>query len=142
MKLAQPKPSMGQAIKPWSPHRQVLWAVGVFGLIFWGLAVLFTLAVGGFGPGSEIPRASFRDLPVLLLPSAPCIYYIVVAHRVWSRVLGYIGAVMHAIMLILLLVMIVGSGERVLALLPFLIVGPIAWILHARSNGFMRRHDD
>jgi len=127
---------MSDSIKPWSTQRQVLWAVGVFGLVFWTLAVLWALLVGGFGPGKQVPRAGLADIPWLLLPGIPCIYYIVVAHRAWTRKLWYIGAVVHAIMLIALLASVILSGGGTLALLPFLIVGPITWILHAKRNTF------
>ncbi len=127
---------MSNPIKPWSTHRQVLWAVGVFGLILWALGVLWALIVGGFGPGKEVPRVGLWDLPGLLLPSIPCVYYIVVAHRPWTRNLWHIGFVMHVLMGILFLASVVSSGGRTFVLLPFLIVGPITWILHGRRNTF------
>ena len=125
---------MRNPIKPWTNHRQVLWAVGVFGLIFWALAALWVFLVGGFGPGKQVPRAGFTDLLGFIVLSLPCVYYIVVAHRAWTRELWHIGVVMHALMLILFFASVIASGGRTMALLPFLIVGPITWILHARRN--------
>ena len=125
---------MSSSIKPWSTQRQVLWALGVFGLVFWILAVLWALVIGGFGPGKQVPRAGLADLPWLCLPTVPCFYYIVVAHRVWTRRLWRAGAVMHVLMIIVFVASVALTRGDTLVLLPFLLIGPLTWILHAKRN--------
>jgi len=74
-----------RATVPWSNHRQVLWAVGVLGLLF----LAFAFLVGWFLQGGFDPDLKhLRDVSALifeLIPAAPCVYYIVVAHGVWNR---------------------------------------------------------
>src|SRR5213593_544585 len=77
---------MSNPIKPWSNHRQVLWAIGVFGLLLLAAGLLMAWFLqGGFGPGKQTSSTGLADIFGTILFSIPCIYYIVVAHRPWTR---------------------------------------------------------
>src|SRR6266567_714067 len=126
-------PRMNTPIKPWSNHRQVLWALGVFSLIFLALALgLIFLIQGGFGPGSKPAAPRFPEFFGAILLAIPCVYYIVVAHRAWSRKLWVVGIVIHLFLLVFLLFTLVASHGASLIVLPFLLVGPVTWYLHAK----------
>ncbi len=77
---------MTNPVKPWSNHRQVLWAIGVFSLLLlaFGLFMVWFLQ-GGFDSGKQKSPPGLADLFGTLLLGIPCVYYIVVAHRAWSR---------------------------------------------------------
>src|SRR5437764_13260358 len=60
---------MSTPIKPWSLHRQLLWLIGVLGLVLlWlGLFAAFLLQ-GGFGPGKQGSPPGFTALFLRRLP--------------------------------------------------------------------------
>jgi hypothetical protein len=132
---------MNTGIKPWSNHRQVLWALGVFGLIFLAFVLLMVwLLQGGFGPGKETSPPGLADFFGTVLLSVPCVYYIVVAHLAWTRKLWIIGVVIHSLVLIIILVMaVLAHHGGSFAALPFLLGGPVAWILYAKRNTLSER---
>lgn len=128
---------MSKSIKPWSNHRQVLWAIGAFDL----LLLAFTLFMawflqGGFGPGKQTSPPGLPDLFGAVLLGIPFAYYLVVAHRASSRRLWIIGIIIHSILLTAFLFALVVSSGGVLIALPFLLVAPVTWFLYAKRNTF------
>jgi hypothetical protein len=128
---------MSPPVKPWSNHRQVLWAIGAFGLLLlaFGLLIAWFLQ-GGFGPGKQTSPPGLADLFGTLLLSIPCVYYIVVAHRAWTRKLWVIGVVIHSLMLIALVAALLQYRGGSLVALPFFLIGPVTWILYAKRSTF------
>src|SRR6266550_3236476 len=124
---------MSTPIKPWSIHRQILWLVGVLDLLLlWlGLFAAFMLQ-GGFGPGSHTSPPGLADLLGVTLCSSLGAYYIVVAHRVWTRRLWRVGLAVHG----LVLVYLIASGA--LSGIPVVLVWAAAWIIYARRNIFAK----
>ncbi len=122
---------MNTSVKPWSIYRQVLWLVGALGLLLlWlGLFAAFMLHAG-FGPGKQISPPGLTDLFDVICCSALGTYYIVVAHRVWTRRLWRAGLVIHG----LLAVFLIASGA--LSAIPMLVVWAVAWIVYAGRNTF------
>ena len=126
---------MRDPIKPWSNHRQLLWALGVFGLIFLAFFLFLDwLLQGGFGPGVSPRPPGLPEVFGALLFAIPCIYYIAVAHHAWTRKLWIIGIVIHSLFLLFLVVAFIGSGGRGLVLLPVFFVGPLTWFGYAKRN--------
>ena len=130
---------MSTPTRPWSTHRQILWVLGVFGLIvlLCSLAMAWLLR-GGIGPGSRTTPPGLIDILGAALLAAPCVYYILVAQRVWTRQLWATGIVIHLLVVILIVAVVVAGHERSLMALPFLLGGPVAWILYARRNALSR----
>ena len=128
---------MTTPIKPWSNHRQVLWAMGVFGLFLLAFGLFMNCVFGGFGPGAQPPPwPGLMDMLGLVLLTVSCVYYIAVAHRVWTRNLWLIGVVIHSLLFIILLIMLFPfSGVRLLVW-PIFLIGPLTWILYAKRNRF------
>jgi hypothetical protein len=128
---------MNNPVKPWSNNRQFLWAIGVLGLVLvtFGLGLAFLLQ-GGFGPGSRTSPPGVAELGGGVLLSIPCVYYVVVAHRPWTRKLWFIGVIIHCVMLLAFLISILQSRGGSIVLLPVLLVGPVTWILYAKRNTF------
>jgi hypothetical protein len=128
---------MSTPIRPWSKHRQILWALGVFGLLVLvcSLAVAWVLR-GGFGPGARTSPPDLADLLGTALLAVPCVYYIVVPQRVWTRKLWATGIIIHLLVLLLLVAVVLAGRGRSLTALPFLLGGTVAWILYARRNAF------
>src|SRR5437867_440140 len=122
---------MNTPIKPWSIHRQILWLVGVLGLLllWFGLFVGFVLQ-GGFGPGSHTSPPGLADLVGVTLCSVLGVYYIVVARGVWTRRLWRVGLAVHG----LVFVYLIASGLR--SAIPLVLVWATAWIIYARRNTF------
>ena len=111
---------MSNRIKPWSNHRQILWAIGVFGLLFWAFGLFMLCTITLLGPGSQSSPPDVADLFGVVLCSVPYIYYIVVAHRAWTRKLWFVGVVIHCLMLILILIsMLQYHGRSLVALADF-----------------------
>src|SRR5258706_14022013 len=101
---------MNTPIKPWSNHRQILWAVGVVGLILIVLALCVTFFLqGGFGPGSKTSPPGFPEFFSIASFAVPFVYYVVVAHRTWTRNLWLAGVVIHVLLLAFLLFTLVAS---------------------------------
>jgi hypothetical protein len=123
---------MNTPVKPWSLHRQILWLMGVIGLVLlWlGLFAAFMLQ-GGFGPGKQTSPRGFATLFGVIFLSACCIYYIAVAQRVWTRRLFWIGVAVHGATVVFLL----ASGGS--PALPFAVLWSSAWIIYARRNTFV-----
>src|SRR5512140_3603420 len=123
---------MNAPIKPWSLHRQLLWLMGVVGLVLlWlGWFAAFMLQ-GGFGPGTQSSPPGFTAFICVVFLSACCAYYIAVARRAWTRRLFWMGVAVHGITAIILLV---GGGW---AALPFAALWSAAWIIYARRNTFV-----
>src|SRR5882724_1109387 len=130
---------MTNPVKPWSNHRQVLWAIGVFSLLLlaFGLFMVWFLQ-GGFDSGKQKSPPGLADLFGTLLLGIPCVYYIVVAHRAWSRKLWIIGLVIHSVLLALFILALITSRGSAAIALPFLLVGPVTWILYAKRNTLSR----
>jgi hypothetical protein len=122
---------MNTPIKPWSIHRQVLWLVGVLGLLllWFGLFVAFILQ-GGFGPGSHTSPPGLADLVFVTLCSVLGVYYIVVAHRVWTRRLWTVGLAVHGLVIVYLIASGVAAG------IPLVLIWAAAWGIYARRNTF------
>src|SRR5258705_11071877 len=128
---------MSNPIKPVSNHRQVLWALGVLGLVFLALALcLAFLLQGGFGAGSKASPPGLPEFFGAVLLAIPCIYYIIVARSAWTRKLWAIGVVMHLFLVVLAVFALPASPDSSLAILPFLLVGPATWIPYAKRNAF------
>lgn len=126
---------MNSPAKPWSNQRQILWALGAFGLLFLAFSLFVAwIFHGGFGPGSNTSPPGLVDLLVTLLLSVPCIYYIVVAHRAWSRKLWVVGLAIHSMLFILMLSLLLTGGVGALIMIPFFLAGPIAWLVYAKRN--------
>jgi hypothetical protein len=128
---------MTAPVKPWSNHRKVLWAIGALGLLLlaFGLLVAWFLQ-GGFGPGKQTSPPGLTELCVGLLLGIPCVYYIIVAHRPWSRKLWIVGVAIHSVLLALFLFAVIKSSGAAFLALPFLLVGPVTWLLYAKRNTF------
>ena len=128
---------MSNPVKPWSNHRQVLWAIGVFGLLLLAFGLFMAwLLQGGFGPGKHTSPPGLPDLFGATLLSIPYVYYVVVAHRAWSRRLWIMGVVIHSVMVALFVFALIASSGGVAIALPFVLVGPVTWILYAKRNAF------
>src|SRR5258707_710596 len=128
---------MSTPIKPWSNHRQILWAVGVVGLVLIVLALSVTVFLqGGFGPGLKTSPPGLPEFLGIGLLAVPFVYYVVVAHRPWTRKLWLVGVVIHLLFLVFLLFTLVASRGGSIIALPFLLVGPVTWILYAKRNTF------
>ena len=125
---------MNTPVKPWSIYRQVLWLVGVLGLLllWFGLFVAFMLQ-GGFGPGSQTSPPGLSDLVAAVVCSFLGVYYLVVAHRDWTRRLWRVGLTIHG----LVFVYLVASGA--LSGIPLVLIGATAWIVYATRNRFAER---
>ena len=123
---------MSTSVKPWSLHRQILWLMGVLGLmlLLLGLFIAFMLQ-GGFGPGKQTSPPGFSALFDALFLSGCCIYYIAVARSVWTRRLFWIGVAVHGTTVIFLL----ANGG--LAALSFAMLWSSAWIIYASRNKFI-----
>src|SRR5438445_10947286 len=101
---------MSNPINPCSNHRQILWAVGVVCLILIALALCVTFFLqGGFGPGSKTSAPGFPEFLGIPLLAVPFVYYVVVAHRPWTRKLWLVGVVIHLLLLVFLLFTLVAS---------------------------------
>jgi hypothetical protein len=126
---------MSNPIKPWSNHHQVVWAIGVLGLLFlvFGLFMAWLLK-GGFGPGNQTSPPGITDLFGTVLLGIPFVYYIVVAHRPWTRKLWITGVVIHCVTLIFFILALMRYRGGNLAAPPFLLVGLVTWILYAKRN--------
>ncbi len=131
---------MNAPVKPWSNHRQVLWAVGAIGLLLltFGLVMAWFLQ-GGFGPGKQSSPPGLADLLVAILLGIPCAYYMIVAHRPWSRRLWVAGVTIHSALFAVFLFVLIESGGTAVLALPFLVVGPVTWLLYAKRNTFSQR---
>ena len=131
---------MSAPVKPWTNHRQVLWAIGGLGLLLlaFGLSMAWFLQ-GGFGPGKQTSPPGIANWCFGMLLAIPCIYYIIVAHRPWSRKLWITGVIIHAVLLAFFLFAVIASGGTAIMALPFLLVGPITWVLYAKRNTFSER---
>jgi hypothetical protein len=128
---------MSNSVKPWSNHRQFLWAIGALGLLLLAFGLFITWFLqGGFGPGKHTSPPGLADLFATVLLSIPCVYYIVVAHRAWTRKLWVIGVVIHSVMLIGVVVTLLQYSGGSLAALPFLLIGPVTWMFYAKRNTF------
>ena len=126
--------------KPWSNHQQVLWALGVLGLICLALAVCLPfLLQGGFGPGSNTPSPGLPELFGAALLAVPCLYYIIVARSAWTRKLWAIGVVIHLFLVVFAVFTLVASRGGSFIILPFFLAGPVAWILYAKRNKFSEK---
>jgi hypothetical protein len=128
---------MSNSLKPWSNHRQVLWAVGALGLLLsaFGLFLAWFLQ-GGFGPGRHTSPPGLIDLCATLLLSIPYVYYIVVAHRAWTRKLWVIGVAIHSLLLIGVVATLLQHRGGSLVAPPLLLIGPVTWMLYAKRNTF------
>ena len=119
------------SVKPWNIYRQVLWLVGVLGLLLlWAALLLAFFLRGGFGPGSQTSPPGLAELFGVLLFSIPGIYYIVVAHRVWTRRLWRAGLVIHGLMFAIFIAIGAPSG------IPVVLIWAVAWIVFAKRNTF------
>ena len=120
---------MSASVKPWSIHRQILWLVGVAGLLllWFGLSAAFMLQ-GGFGPGSHTSPPGLADLLGVTLCSSLGVYCVVVAHRVWTRKLWRVGLAVHGLILVYLL------ANGALSGIPLVLVWAAAWINYVRRN--------
>jgi len=119
------------SIKPWNIYRQVLWLVGVLGLLLlWAALLLAFVLQGGFGPGKPTSPPGLAELFGAILFSIPGIYYIVVAHRAWTRRLWRIGLVIHGLTFAIFIATGAPSG------IPVVLVWAVAWIVFARRNTF------
>lgn len=128
---------MNAPVKPWSNHRQVLWAIGALGLLLVVSGQLMSWFLqGGFGPGKQTSPPGFADLCVGILLGMPCIYYLIVAHRPWSRKLWIVGVTIHSVLVALFLYAAVNSSGAAAVALPFVLSGPVTWLLYARRNSF------
>jgi hypothetical protein len=109
----------------------------VFGLVVLACSLGMAWVLrGGFGPGSRTSPPDLTDLIGTALLAVPCLYYIVVARRIWTRKLWVTGVVAHLLVLVLIVAVVLGGRGRSLTALPFLLGGPVAWILYARRNTF------
>ena len=119
---------MSTPIRPWTSHRHILCALAIFGLVVlvYSLGMAWVLQ-GGFGPGAHTSPPDLADLVGTGLLAVPCVYYIVVAQRVWTRKLWVAGIVIHLLVLVLIVAVVLGGRGRSLAALPFLLGGPVAW---------------
>jgi hypothetical protein len=128
---------MSMPTKPWRNGRQILLALGLLGLfvLLGSLGVAWVLQ-GGFGPGSRTSPPDRVDLLGTSLLAVPCVYYILVAQRVWTRRLCVTGIVIHLLVLLFIVALLLAGHGRSLTALPFLLGGPVCWVFHARRNTF------
>lgn len=120
---------MNTSVKPWSIYRQVLWLVGLLGLLLlWGGLFMAFVLHGGFGPGKQTSPPKFVDLVSVTVCSSLGVYYLAVAHRVWTRKLWRIGLVIHGVVVAFL---ICGGASSAI---PVVLIWSVAWIVYARRN--------
>ncbi len=93
---------------------------------------------GGFGPGSRTSPPGVIDLFCIALLAVPCVYYVVVPREVWTPKLRATGIVIHLLVLVLIVAVVAAGHGRSLMALPFLMGGPVAWILVVRRNAFSK----
>jgi hypothetical protein len=125
---------MNPAPKPWSNHRQILWASGVLGLILLGFSCLAHLFLGdGFKPGGPPSRGRPEEWLCVPAIAAAFIYYVVVAHSIWSRKLRTTGTALHA-MLPVPLAFWPQVGLSAVFALPLLFIGTLVWVVYAAIN--------
>ena len=127
---------------PWSNHRQVIWLIGVLGLGFFALACVMDQFFGGLDVDGRVtpPPRGFIDWLFGGVWVALSTYYIVLAHRGWSRHMWVIGVAVHSLYLaaIVLLLALLGTGTWAGSFVSALILlaGPTAWALYARRKKF------
>jgi len=120
---------MSNSIKPWSTCRQVLWLVAVLGLLFlWGGLFLAFMFRGGFGPGNQTSPPGLIHLVGVTVCSSLGVYYLLVAHRVWTRSLLRVGLVIHGGVVAFLIAGGVASA------IPAILIWALVWIVYAKRN--------
>ncbi len=93
---------------------------------------------GGFGPGAHTTPPDLVDALGAALLALPCVYYVIVARRVWTRKLWVAGVVIHLFVLLVILAVAVVGRAGSLAPVLFLLGGFTAWILYAKRNTFSK----
>jgi hypothetical protein len=122
---------MNTPIKPWSIYRQVLWLMGALGLLLlWFGFLVAVMLQGGFGPGSHTSPPSLADLVAVTMCSVLGAYYIVVAHRRWTRRLWRVGLAVHGLVVVYLIIN--GAFFGILLVL----IWAAAWSIYAQRNTF------
>ncbi len=120
--------------KDWSTDRQILWWTGVFGLLM--LVLVFTAWFVRGVPGQPSARPTLADALATTPIGIPCLYYIVVAERAWTRKLWNAGIVIHCATLILVLNWLLQYGGMTCVVWPVILVGPPAWTVFALRHKF------
>ncbi len=107
----------------------MVWGTGVFGLAI--LALLFTawLVRGVRGP-------TLADVLATLPIGVPCVYYLIVAERSWTRKLWHAGIVIHFTTMAFVVYSLLKFGGISCVLWPVILVGPPAWTLFALRHKF------
>jgi hypothetical protein len=124
---------------PWSNHRQLLWLVGVLGLVAASAGSVIHWLFAGFQIGGPPPGSHLEDWIFLIVVGNVSGYYIALAHWGWSRRLWLVGVVVHSIFLLMLLVgLLLTRGGGAVAL-PLLLAGPTIWVLYMRRQ--RKAHD-
>jgi hypothetical protein len=119
---------------PWSNLRQVLWAIGVFGLVLLILGCGFDLLIGGgFSIGGPTPPRELGNWILVAAIAVTFVYYIVAARRQWSHTLYGVGLFMHSVLALAVLWWLWFHIAGLLAI-PFLLIGPLTWFAYAHQN--------
>ena len=125
---------MSRPGKDWSKDRQFLWWAGVFGLLM--LALLFTVWLVRRISGQLITGPTLADAWATVPIGIPCVYYIVVAERAWTRRLWIAGIVIHCAMIILVVNWLLQCGGMTCVVWPVILIGPPAWTVFALRHRF------
>jgi hypothetical protein len=121
-------------MKPWSNLRQVLWAIGVFGLVLLALGCGFDLFIGGgFSIGRPLPPRQVGNWILVAAIAATFVYYIIAAQRQWSHTVYGVGLFVHSIFALVVLFWLCFHIAGLLAV-PFLLIGPLTWFAYAHQN--------
>ncbi len=125
---------MIRPLKDWSKDRQILWGTGVFGLVM--LVVLFTAWFVRGGPGHQTTGPTVADALTTVPIGIPCLYYILVAERAWTRKLWIAGVVIHCAMLVLVINWLLQYDGMTCVVWPVILIGPPTWTVYALRHDF------
>ncbi len=107
----------------------MLWGTGVFGLSLLALLFIAWFVRGVSGP-------TMTDALAILPIGIPCVYYITVAERTWTRKLWHAGIVIHCALLVLVISWLLQYGGITCVVWPVILIGPPAWTVFALRHKF------
>ena len=116
----------------------MLWAVGVFGLLLFGLGLLTDYFFGGLDVDGRQPPSEMKGTDWLydLAIGFILVYYVVAAKLNWSARLWKVGVTMHSVASGLFAIGFCGNNHPIGS--PMILPGLTIWLVYARQNEAIR----